>query len=461
MLALALLVGSASWAKPPAAGVFCATYPSSPFCVGQQPACTVCHVAPPQRNVFGASLEPHLAPGAPRPLSDADFAMALPAALHAVEQADADGDGVTNLVELQQGTLPGDPKSFPQSTACAGGTNPQYDVCHRDVKYTWKKLLLDFCGVSPTWAQVQAFLALTAADQSAFLDTELDRCLASEFWVGKNGQLWRLAHPKIRPIGSLKSGEDEGQIPLADYYDDYALWAWTQTGDHDAREVLTAKYFVQRTTNPTAYSTTPLKASQPMDLAHRSGNMTSAWTLVDFVMFTALPRNAAAQMYRAYLGLDIAKQEGLHSVPGEPRDYDAKGVTAQQCAACHATLDPLSYPFRNYNGIGGGGTAQYLPNRIEQGFSTLAPNITQIPESGYVLGQKVNSLVEWGQVASNSDAFARAVVTDYWKFLMGHPPTSEELPEFTTTWQTFQTTHVFRVQKMLHDLIHTEAYGAP
>jgi hypothetical protein len=109
MLLAVLVLGTAAWAKPPAAGVFCATYPTSPLCVGQQPACTLCHVAPPQRNVFGASLEPHVAPGAPRPLSDADFSMALPGALHAVEQADADGDGVSNLVEVQQGTMPGDP----------------------------------------------------------------------------------------------------------------------------------------------------------------------------------------------------------------------------------------------------------------------------------------------------------------------------------------------------------------
>ncbi len=458
---LSLGAASTAWAKPPAAGVFCATYPTSPFCVGQQPACTMCHVAPPQRNVFGTSLEPKLAPGAPRPLSDDDFAAALPAALQAVESADADGDGVANLAEVQKGTFPGDPKSFPFDTPCAGGANPQYAVCHYDPKYTYKKLLLDFCGSSPTYPQLKTFVALDDAGQRAFLDTELDRCLGTEFWRGKNGQLWRLANSKIRPVGSLKSGEDQGQIPLADYYDDYALYAYTQLDDHDAREVLTATYFVERTTNPTRYTAVPVKSTQPMDFAHRAGNMTSTWTLVDFVMFTALPRNAAAQMYRAYLGLDIAKQEGLQSIPNEPRDYDAKGVTQQQCAACHATLDPLSYPFRNYNGIGGAASAQYLPNRIELLFNGLAPTITQIPEAGYVLGQRVNNLVEWGQVASNSDAFARAVVTDYWKFLMGHAPSAEEQTEFIQVWQHFKGNHVFRVKPMLHELIRTEAYGAP
>lgn len=460
----ALAGGGFALAKPPGPSVFCETYPSVPACVGQLPACTMCHVAAPDRNVFGKSLEAHLAPGAARPLSDGDFAAALPAALHAVETADADGDHVTNLVELQRGTLPADATSFPSDVPCAGGPNPGYKVCEYDSKYAYRKVLLDFCGLSPTFAQLTAFGLLSDNGKLALIDTELDRCLASEFWLGKNGQLWKLAHPKIRPVGSLKSGEDQGQIPLADYYDDYALWAYAQTGDHDARDVLTANYFVRRDTNPTRYTQVALKSTQPMDVAHRAGNMTSAWSLVYFVMFTALPRNAASQMYRGYLGLDIAKQEGLQSVPNEPRDYDGKGVTATACAACHATLDPLSYPFRNYNGISLTAkpeSAVYLPNRIETYFSSVYPTITQIPESGYVLGQKVNSLVEWGQVAAQSDAFARASVTDYWKFLMGHAPTPEEQAEFVPLWQAFKTTHTWRIKPMLHQLIRTEAYGAP
>jgi hypothetical protein len=458
---LLVSLSAAALAKPPAPAVFCQTYPTAPVCVGQLPACTLCHVQPPDRNSFGKSIEGHLLPGAARPLSDADFSAALPAALAAVEAVDSDGDNVANLLELQKGTWPGDATSFPSDVPCAGGANPGYRVCHYDSRYVYKKLLLDFCGASPTFAQLRTFTALDEPSRLSFLDGELDRCLGTEFWVGKNGQLWKLAHPKIRPVGSLKSGEDPGQIPLADYYDDYALWSYVQTGDHDAREILTANYFVRRDVNPTRYTQVSTKSTQAVDLAHRAGNMTSAWTLVYFVMFTALPRNAASQMYRAYLGLDIAKQEGLQSIANEPKDYDAKGVTATACAACHATLDPLSYPFRNYNGIAGNLSAQYLPGRIESGFSTLAPNITQIPEAGYVLGQPVSSLVQWGQVAANSDAFARASVTDYWKFLIGHPPTPEESAEFVPVWQALRAAHNFRIKPMLHDLIRTEAYGAP
>ncbi len=450
-------------AKPPATSGVCATYPSAPACMGQQPACTLCHSAPPQRNVFGASLEPHLAPGAPRPLSDGDFAMALPAALRAVEWADADGDGVPNMEELLRGTWPADAASAPKAPRdCVAGQNPAYDVCRYDLRFAYRRVLLDFCGRSPTYAELQAFTTRSEDSQRELLDAELDRCTESEFWRGKNGQLWKLAHPKIRPVGSIKSGEDAGPIPLADYYDDYALYAYAQLDDHDAREVMTARFHVRRQTDPTRYTATPTLPSQFVEEAHRAGNLTSRWSLVSFVMFTALPRNAASQSYRAYLGLDIAMQQGLYSVPGEPRDYDAKGVQAPACAACHATLDPLSYPFRNYNGISGlSSTARYVPGRIERYFAAEAPTITQIPESGFLLGQPVRDLQEWAQVGANSDAFAISAVTDYWKLLVGHAPTAEEQPEFVALWQRFKGTHGYSVRRMLHELIRTEAYGAP
>ncbi len=459
---LALALGDAN-AKPPAGQVFCQTYPSSQLCVGQQPSCTYCHIAPPQRNAFGAALEMNLALGKPRPLSDADFSAALPSALMAAEGQDSDGDGVINLDEMKAGTLPADPNSKPDTGPCMGGDNPQYSVCQYDLRLAYRKVLLDFCGASPTYPQVKAFAALGSDDERrAFLDAEIDRCAGTEFWRGKNGQLWKVAHPKVRPVGSLKAGEDPGGVQFADYYDDYALFAYSQTDDHDAREVLTADFFVRRDVNPTRYTKVTTLSSQFVDQTHRAGNMTSSWTLGYFVMFTALPRNAASQMYRAYLGLDIAKQEGLFSVANEPQDYDNKGVTAQACAACHATLDPLTYPYRNYNGVGNALTQfRYIPNRMETFFATAAPRITQTPERGVLFGQTVNNLREWATVAANSDAFAISTTRDYWKLLIGHEPQPAENAEFVATWQRFKNTHMYRVQKLLHDIVKTEAYGAP
>lgn len=464
---LVLALAASAWARDPQGpDGFCAQYPTAPLCVGQKPACALCHAAIPERNAFGSAVSAQMLPGAPRPLALSDFSAALPAALRAVEALDSDGDNVSNLDEITAGTFPGDARSYPANAPCAGGTNPQYKVCHYDLRFAFRKVRLDFCGASPTYAELKAFDALSDdATKQGFIDSELDRCLLTDFWRGKNGALWRIANAKIRPVGSLKQGEDQGQIPLADYYDDYNLFAWAHTDDHDVREVLTANFYVARSgSNPTVYSQVQTKSTQRIDTIHRAGNMTSAWTLTFFVMFTALPRNAASQMYRAYLGLDIAKQEGLSGVPNEPRDYDAKGVQAQACAVCHATLDPLSYPYRNYNGISGPNSVwtTYVPNRIESGFTTpQAPLISQIPENGVILGQPVNTLVDWARVAANSDPFLISTVNDYWKTLIGHAPTAEENAAFTSLWQGLKSRNDYRVKPMLHELIRTEAYGAP
>jgi hypothetical protein len=411
------------------------------------------------------SVEAHLLPGAPRPLSDSDYAMGLPAALTAAENDDSDGDGVTNIIEIQQGTLPGDPESFPTDIACVGPKNPSYAVCAYDPHYAVRKVMLDVCGFSPTYAQLIAFDALSMTDKMSTIDTTLTQCMLTDLWRGKNGQLWELAHRKIRPVGSLKAGpEDTGIVPLADYYDDYNLFTWSQIDDHDAREVLTANYYVTRTgSNPTVYAAATTAPLEAVDLPHRAGNLTTGWALGYFVMFTALPRTAAAQAYRGYLGLDIAKQEGLYPVAGEPKDWDHKGVTGTLCTQCHATLDPLSYPWRNYNGLTGSSATfeQYVPNRLE----TLPPFdaqsfLAQVPEQGAIFNQPVANLYEWAQVAANSDQFARATVLDYWKLLMGGPPTSDQNDEFVQLWQHFKA-NGYSVDKMLHELVKTEAYGAP
>ena len=158
-------------------------------------------------------------------------------------------------------------------------------------------------------------------------------------------------------------------------------------------------------------------------------------------MFTALPRTTAAQAYRSYLGLDIAKSEGLIPPDGEVLvDYDDKGIEAAECAVCHTTLDPLSYPFSRYWGIAANQTGTYNVDRM----TLLNPaiegsGIRDVPESGFLLGQPVSDLVEWSNVAANSDAFAK----------------------FETVWRDFRDIHNYRVEQMLVDLIESEAYGTP
>jgi len=453
------IAGSAD-AMPIGPQIFCDTYPNSPLCAGSNVPCTTCHTNPPEWNDFGAAIGINLLPGVPRPITEQQYRDALPGVLAAIEQEDADGDGYTNLVEIQLGSMPGDADSNPANLNCPpAGTNPRYDVCNYDPDYVFRKLHLDFCGQSPSYEQVKAFASLDIAAKMAGLSDALNTCLDSEWWIGKNGALWQLAHYKIRPVGSLKYGEDEGTLPVSDYYDDYALFIYTQIDGHDARHVLTADYFVARFTGPTRYELVQDQPTQRMQIDRRVGLMSTQWNLIYNVMFTALPRTAAAQAYRAFLDFDIAKQQGLFPVDNEPVDYDNKGVTNPVCAVCHSTLDPLSYPFKNYSGLQNP-AYMYNPTRIEDYFLSEGPNMGNMPEAGYVLGQPVDDLVQWAKVAADSDEFARATVADYWRMLMGKPATALDL-EFTDLWKALKSDHNYSVEAMLHDFIKTEAYGAP
>ena len=465
IVALALCglpLAQAADARPIAPQILCDAYPDAPTCVGSKPACVFCHVVPPTRNAFGMALEAALLPGEARPLSEQAFAANLPSALAAVEGADTDGDGYSNRDEIIAGTLPADPLNLPIDPACGDKKNPRWDLCNYDRPYVFRKLNIDFCGRSPSFEDLTAFTALAEAEQDTALGDALSGCLDSDYWLGQDGALWKLAHRKIRPLRAIKSGADGGVIPLADCFDDYALFAYANTDDRDVRDLLKADYFARRVDgSPTSYERVDDIGSQDVARARRAGMITTKWNLMYHVMFTALPRTAAAQVYRGYLNLDIAKLQGLRPVDNEPVDYDGKDVTEPACVICHSTLDPLSYPFKNYNGLNDSPFGTYDPRRIERQFSSEAPNITQMPEQGVIFGQPVNDLIEWAAVAAETEEFARAVVEDYWMLLIGTRPVLAEATELEGLWRGLMNEHRYQVEKMLHALIRTEAYGAP
>ena len=460
-------------ARPIAPPVFCETYPDSPTCAAGIADCSVCHTVPPARHRFGQAVEEALLSIQPRPWSDAVFTGALPAALRSIQADDTDGDGFSNLDEINAGTFPHEATSFPADEGCPGEGNPNggYDVCNYDQDYVYRKVLIDFCGRPATFSELREFSE--AADPTAEIHRTLDACLDSNFWIGRDGALYRIAHRKIRPVQSIKSGRDEGGVPLGDYDDDYRLFVYTQIDNRDARELLTATYFVEATNDePPVYATfdrNPLAdiiargagVAQLVDSNRRAGLLTTRWNLVLNTMFTPIPRTTAAQAYRAYLGLDIAKMEGLYEVAGEPVDYDRKGVTAAACAGCHTTLDPLSYPFTTYAGFNGGIPFTYSPGRMQSMAQGRDDPLRNTPEAGVVFGQPVANLLEWAQVAANSEAFAKALTADYWRYLMGEPPRPVELAEFEKLWRDLMTEHGYGVERMLHALIDTEAYGVP
>ena len=283
---------------------FCMAYMNSPFCVGQSPTCELCHSGAPAFNAFGAAIDLALHPGmpartsgSPERLPSTSFVSMIPSALLSIETLDSDGDGYTNLDEIMAGTFAGNVSSKPRAAGVCPPPveNPSYDVCNYDTAYVYQKLHLDFCGFRASFEALSQFKAMDGSAQILELDAALARCLDSEFWAGRDGFLWRMANAKIRPLQSIKSGDDAGSIPLADYYPDYHLFVYTHTDDRDVRDVLVAQYSVALQPGSEPVSKRYVKLTEAQSLSQwgqqvpeskRAGLITSDWFLMFNTMFT-------------------------------------------------------------------------------------------------------------------------------------------------------------------------------
>lgn len=513
---------------PAAAEGFCDIYPDSPHCESGPVNCTFCHTAAPTLNTFGNCVKDAV---------QGNLVADLPNALGEIEDQDCDSDSFITIDEIMSGTDPGNPNDKPKDPAQPSHPVPadscedrsmesEWDLCGYDPVFTFKRIHLDFCGASPTYAEWKSFKSLSKSAQMSELDQVLAKCMQTAFWRGPDGFIWKIGHEKITPLQTIKSGVDAGPIALGDYDDDYHLFVYHHIDGADVRGLLTAQYFVMReglsytTVNevplhPEAAGVVALVGSLNSDTQQfipqdkRAGMLTTLWFAVNNTMFTSLPRTTAAQAMRSYLGLDIAKSEGLIK-PNDPsfvlQDFDNKGVTDKECAFCHEVLDAASYPFTKYNGLSfnvpGNGDVDigsvfdpesdaginipgFIPDFLIQAFinnskilypgmyktrrmeilsevnADTEPDLNDTPEAGFILGQPVDNLVEWAAVAANSDAFAKQVVRDYWDRIVKRPENGKFAKEFDDLWQSLKAEDQYRVDAMLRRLIKTEAYGAP
>ncbi len=455
MLALLLTIGAAQ-ALPEAPAVFCDTYPAAPACAAGTADCTVCHgeTGPPAHNPYGLDLVAAF-PGDPGD----DFTGQLPAALAAIEDLDSDGDGRSNRDEIAVGTPPGfasaaEPECDPQPA----GDNDGWAVGQYDPAFAYTRVMLDFCGRSPRYDERQAFAALS--DPMAVVHQTLELCLDSPHWAEV---LRELAVDAVEPIGP----PTDANI-LGNWEWDLRLYAYAMSGERDAADVFLADYLVVEEPSGSGQlraidePRSPLELyAQPLAAEHRYGMMTSRYSLAMRIMFSPVPRNLASHWYRKLLGLDIARSEGLYPVDeldGElpwpaPLDVDDKGVWQEACAACHSTLEAMSYPWARYNGIDleGDTTGIHLEDRA----AGLIPTT-----EGWLMGERVDGPEDWVAVAVASDAFSEHTVSTFWRRVFQRDPRSCELDEYTALWQGFRD-GPRNVETMLHDLIDTDAYGVP
>jgi hypothetical protein len=456
ILMLSSLGAASVSARPTGPSGVCATYPDAPMCRGAIVACTQCHSAAPEFNTYGAAVAGALASNA-----DYDYDADLPAALRSVESADSDDDGLSNLEEILLGTGPGDALSnFVAPAAPSGDDNVYYDVGSYDLDLALKRLSVTYCGQSPSQAQREALASSSTPTEE--LHAALDACLSSEYWL--TWGLPRLADKKIRPLFELSP---QGGTTLADYEWDYRLFVHVLSGDRDARDLLLADYHIDPDGNVvTGVIDSPFGppevagyvGGQPAPPQTRAGMITTQWFLMYHTMFTELPRTTAAQAYRAYLGQDIAKSEGILPVANEPRDIDNKGVAQETCARCHSTLDPLSYGFAYYRGID-----------LEQGamgaFDPDRPSWAEADVTSSLLGEPLPNQQQigvrgWAEKAANTPQFRRATATMFLEQALGRPVMPDEQDELAALEDSMLTDgHV--VERLIHRIIDTNAFGVP
>jgi hypothetical protein len=473
-----LSVAGVAEARPEAPGVFCAKYPNAAECLGGVVECRTCHEStfPPAWNSFGGQLLSTL----PR---DVSFGEGLRVALAAAESKDSDGDGVPNLTEILGGTYPGDSSSFWIAPAAqTGPRNPSYAVDSYDLAFAFRRASILYCGKSPSYAELQPFRAQPANADAlrAQIHARVDQCLNAAYW--RDEGLKRLADDRIRPA---KSAGPESKVivlnyrlVIGDYEYDYRLWVYVLTGDRDSRDLLLAQYYVvddgkggfaKQESIITKPDPKAFAGGQVLEKQHRAGMITMQWFLVRNTMFSELPRTSAAAAYRAYLGMDIAKTQGLFPVASEPDDVDKKGVTEPRCASCHSTLDPLAYAFAKYNGISGApdlislllGVPNFPFGGYEEGRGgRLMPGWNDTAQQPVIFGKPVNGLREWAEAAANSDAFARNLAQIFFEHALSRGPNPGEMEEFTALWRGLGKDN-FSANRLIHRLIDTRAFGVP
>jgi hypothetical protein len=452
LLFVFLAIPNVALARPEAPSVLCATYPESAACRGRLAECSTCHVStwPPAWNSYGLAIASMREP--------VDFASDLPRVLALLEDQDADGDGASNLDEIAIGTGPGDPTDvwlacLPEIPATGPPVGGGYDF-----RRAFVRVSVLYCGRSPSYDELAAFDDGAPPDELYLrVHARLDRCLASPYW--RDVGLARLADERVRPLEAVGADSPVG-ITVGDYEWDYRLWSYVLTGDRDVRDLLLADYHVTRNSDgtlvPIEGTIDPPRAGraggQPLEANRRAGMITTQWFLSINTMFSPLPRTTAAQAYRSYLGFDIAKQEGLVPIAGEPADVDRRGVTEPSCALCHSTLDPLSYAFAYYNGITGANTGAYAPDRPARVMPDWADNQTML------LGAPVGDVRAWATAAASTDEFRQNLGHMFFRHALEREPLPGELPEFDAAWAALPADG-WSANRLLHRLIDTSAFG--
>lgn len=238
-LLLSASPGAVAKTKPTGPTVFFANYPDAPACAGRVVNCDPCHdQSPPWLNQQGMALGNSSGADPTSALEQYDYDRCLPATLAMVSSEDSDRDRLTNLEELERETMPGDQSSvFLGDAPPTGAPSPGFDLGRYDPRFVLSRLIVTYCGFSPSCEDTQALAA--QADKASSLRPQREECTASDW--SRREALYRIADPKFRPEHATGL---YGDFILADCSWGYQLFSFVILGSGNAREPLTATYRV-------------------------------------------------------------------------------------------------------------------------------------------------------------------------------------------------------------------------
>ena len=115
-------------------------------------------------------------------------------------------------------------------------------------------------------------------------------------------------------------------------------------------------------------------------------------------------------------------------------------------------MDPLAYAFSTYKGIEVG-PAVAFGNPI----GTYDASRTPWESDGQIFGQQTSDLLQWAEVARNSENFLKNIAHMMFEQVFDRSPLEHEIDEFTNLWQAMPQ-EGYSVNKLVHNLVDTLAF---
>lgn len=141
--------------------------------------------------------------------------------------------------------------------------------------------------------------------------------------------------------------------------------------------------------------------------------------------------------------------EPLPDRPMTRRQQLSEHSTNPTCAGCHMMMDPMGFPFENFDAIGRYRTLDHgLP--VDASGEFPQSDGTQLP---------VADAVEFAQAASSSEIVARCMLRKYYSYAMGYKERDVDAAAVEALYESFRTSG-FKLRDLILNVVTHEAFAS-